>query len=1096
MAIANHERVGKSLELLNTGLYPFVEREMKAAHGEGWRDVVAQSFRDEKRPAKKKGQGVHWDTQTLLHVLWDQWNPVFGKVLGQAERSLVSELRDTRNRWAHQEAFSTDDAYRALDSMHRLLTAVSAEESTQVDQQKQELLRVRFDEQARQEKRKMAGIAIEVGTTGGLKPWREVITPHHDVHSGKYQQAEFAADLGQVQRGEGSDEYRHPTQFFSRTFLTEGLKHLLTDALLRLTGKGGDPVVELQTNFGGGKSHAMIAIYHLFSGTKASELPGVEDILEQAGEKTLPTAQRPVLVGTALSPGQAHKKPDGTVVNTLWGEMAWQLGGKQGYKLVADADKHGVSPGSDVLRALFKDSAPCVVLIDEWVAYVRQLYGKVGLSGGSFEANLSFAQALTEAVKAVPRCLLVASLPASNIEIGGEVGQEALTHLKNVFARIESPWRPATAEEGFEIVRRRLFEPLTDPKLCTARDAVADAFSELYQRQAQEFPSFAREGDYLRRIKAAYPIHPELFDRLYNDWSALDKFQRTRGVLRLMAAVIHTLWEREDRSLLILPSMVPIDAHEVQFELTRYLDEPWVPVIERDVDGPSSLPLRLDRDNPNLGRYSACRRVARATYLGSAPTFDNANRGLEDTSIKLGSVQPGEIVPTFSDALRRLTDQATHLYVDNRRYWYSTQPSVNRLAQDRAAQRKEDDVEVEVKGRLQGTARTRGDFAGVHPCPSGSANVPDERETRLIVLGPEFPHVSKDPESAARVEAAKILENRGNTPRQYRNTLVFLAPDRNRLAELNQGVRLYLAWKSIQEETESLNLDGHNRRQAATKLKNANEDVERRIPETYCWLLVPYVATPTGTMEWHEIRLQGAEDLVARASKKLKNEELLISLLGGVRLRQELDRIPLWQGDHIEIRQLLDHFSQYLYLPRLKDEGVLMKAVEDGMQCITWQTDSFGYAEAWDERSIRYRGLKCGQAINPAPSGLLVKPEVAAKQLSEESPPPKDGPAPPLPPGETIPDGSPVASPKVPPAPPRPKRYHGTKKLDPSRVGRDAGRIAEEVIQHMVLLPGAKVEVTLEIRVDAPEGVPDQVTRTVSENSRTLKFENFGFEED
>lgn len=227
-------------------------------------------------------------------------------------------------------------------------------------------------------------------------------------------------------------------------------------------------------------------------------------------------------------------------------------------------------------------------------------------------------------------------------------------------------------------MRRRLFQPLTDLQLFAARDAVVRKFAELYRGQAQEFPAACREGEYERRLKAAYPIHPELFDRLYTDWSSLDTFQRTRGVLRLMAAVIHTLWERQDASLLILPASVPIDEPAVQFELTRYMEDPWVPVIEKDVDRPHSLPLQLDRENPNLGRYSACRRVARTLYLGSAPTLYTANRGLEDRQVRLGCAQPGESVAIFGDALRRLTDQATHLYVDGRRYWYPTQPSVTR----------------------------------------------------------------------------------------------------------------------------------------------------------------------------------------------------------------------------------------------------------------------------------------------------------------------------------------------------------------------------------------------------------------------------------
>ena len=202
----------------------------------------------------------------LLKLMWESWNDVFRLTLGRAERSLVSELRDHRNKWAHQEPFSGDDAYRALDSAGRLLTAVSAPQADEIEKMKMELLRLRFDEQVRSEKRKSAGTAIEGAAAGSLKPWREVVTPHKDVASGRYQQAEFAADLWQVHLGEGTDEYQNPVEFFRRTYLTESLKRMLVGAVRRLAGQGGDPVVQLQTNFGGGKTHSMLALYHLFSG--------------------------------------------------------------------------------------------------------------------------------------------------------------------------------------------------------------------------------------------------------------------------------------------------------------------------------------------------------------------------------------------------------------------------------------------------------------------------------------------------------------------------------------------------------------------------------------------------------------------------------------------------------------------------------------------------------------------------------------------------------------------------------------------------------------------------------------------------------------
>src|SRR5215468_11307702 len=247
MAITNHERVGKAMELLKAGLTPFVEREFKNLY-KVRALVEAQRFMTSERLDANR-PFTPWDAAVLLRLMWDAWNDVFRKTLGQADRSLVSELRDVRNRWAHQEPFSSDDADRALDSAERLLTAVSAPQADEVRKVKMELRRTVFDEQMRTEKRRSAGTAIESQVTGSLKPWREVVNPHKDVASGRYQQAEFAADLWQVHLGEGSDEYKNPAEFFRRTYLTDSLKQLLTSAVQRLAGDGGDPVVQLQTNF-------------------------------------------------------------------------------------------------------------------------------------------------------------------------------------------------------------------------------------------------------------------------------------------------------------------------------------------------------------------------------------------------------------------------------------------------------------------------------------------------------------------------------------------------------------------------------------------------------------------------------------------------------------------------------------------------------------------------------------------------------------------------------------------------------------------------------------------------------------------------------
>ena len=746
MAISNHERVGKALELLKAGLGPFVDREVHGAVKAHRVDAsTLRRFVDD--PQLGDRPVTEWDVAGLLKLMWETWNDVFRTILGPAERGFVGELRGHRNRWAHQEPFSGDDAYRVLDTASRLLAAVSAAEAADVEKLKMELLRVRFDEQARGERRKQAGLAIESAGAGSLKPWREIVTPHRDVASGQYQQAEFAADLWQVHLGEGTDVYRDPVEFFRRTYLTESLRRMLVGAVRRLAGQGSDPVVQLQTNFGGGKTHSMLALYHLFSGTAPGELAGVDAVMQDAGSTALPSVRRVVLVGNKISPGNPVTKPDGTVVRTLWGELAWQLGGAAAFARVAADDEHATSPG-DVLRQLFIEHGPCLILIDEWVAYARQLHDQSDLPAGSFETQFTFAQVLTESAKAAGNCLLVISLPASDttgsphaqaddVEVGGARGREALDRLRNVVGRIESSWRPASAEEGFEIVRRRLFEPFVEPAQFKDRDVVARAFADFYRTQHQEFPPECRDANYEKRLRAAYPIHPEVFDRLYTDWSTLVKFQRTRGVLRLMAAVIHSLWEKGDRNPLILPANISIDDPRVQFELTRYLTDNWPPVIEKDIDGQNAVPLQIDADVTNLGKFAACRRVARAIYLGSAPTTHVAHRGLEDRRIKLGCVMPGESPAVFGDALRRLAAAATYLYQDGPRYWYSTQPTVTKLAEDRADQltRDPDKVVLEFTARLRTDLRDTGGFPRVHSLPQSPHDVPDEMEARLVVLG-------------------------------------------------------------------------------------------------------------------------------------------------------------------------------------------------------------------------------------------------------------------------------------------------------------------------------------------------------------------------
>jgi hypothetical protein len=490
--------------------------------------------------------------------------------------------------------------------------------------------------------------------------------------------------------------------------------------------------------------------------------------------------------------------------------------------------------------------------------------------------------------------------------------------------------------------------------------------------------------------------------------------------------------------------------------------------------------------------------VARTVYLGSAPIISAANKGVEDRRVKLGCAMPGETTAVFGDALRRLALVATYLYQDGSRYWYDTQPTVTKLAEDRAEQLKRtpDKISHELDRRLRADLALRGDFGKIHPLPASGVDIPDDTDARLVVLSTDH-WFSKEPNNAAEVAAKALLENRGNSPRRFRNTLVFLAPDKQRIADLDEGVRKYLAWASIVAEKDTLDLRPHQVKQAETLLKAADSAVVARLPETYQWLLVPAQTTPQSPVTWEVLKLTGQPPLAERASKKLKSEELLLPGLGASRLRMELDKV-LWRGNHVAVAQLVEDFASYTYLPRLTSSAVLLDAIRNGVNLLTWMQDGFAFAEAYDDAAKRYKGLVAGRMIglnDPDTPGMVVKADVAAKQLDEERaaqpgnpPPPRPGPSDPQPPAP--------GAPQPPAAAPRPTRFHGTATLDPLRVGPSAGKIAEEVISHLSGLVGADVTITIEIEATVPGGVPDNVVRTVTENSRTLQFTSQGFERD
>jgi uncharacterized protein len=936
-----------------------------------------------------------------------------------------------------------------------------------------------------------------------IKPWREIAKPHKDVLEGTFKQSEFAADISQVHSGTATPEYQDAAMFFSRTFITEGMRLLLQSVAERLSGRGGDPVIQLQTAFGGGKTHTLLAVYHLASRScPTSSLAGIPAILDQARVAELPTARVAVIDGIKLSPSQPRTH-SGTTVHTLWGELAVQLLGAEGFALVASADADGTSPGKEVLQQLISRAAPCVILVDELLAYIRQLEPGRTYKGGTYDSNLTFIQALTEAMKSVPNAILLASLPESEAEVGGAQGQSVLTALEKYFGRVESVWKPVATEEAFEIVRRRLFETVGDADEVRA---VATAFGTLYRSNPTKFPGEAQEGRYEERMASSYPIHPEVFDRLYEDWSTLDKFQRTRGVLQYLAIVIHRLWNNGDKDPIILPASLPLDDANVRNKSIHYLPNGWEPVIEREIDGPRSEAFSIDGHDTRFGTVQAARRAARTIFLGSAPSnAAQTVRGIRVERVLLGTVLPGQSPGLYEDVIKRLRDKLHYLYGEQDSYWFDTRPNLRREMESRKANLKDaDDVLPLLKERVAKLFGARHGFSGVHYFPA-SNDVPDEYGTgpRLVVLSPKGVYRRQD-DSAARTEAATILEKRGDNPRLKRNRLIFLAPDGDAVGRLKDSVRTYLAWKSIVDDVANKRMDlgTYQADQAKRATESAMEQLGHMARETYRWLMAPAEEILRGkpTLRWEAVAVSpSAPNLADEIQNKLKEEEWVIYAWSPVHLNRILNQWYLKDGaEHISALKVWQDSCHYLYLPRLSHDKVFDAAIAAG--CAT--QDGFAYASAVEDG--KYVGFAFGRStlVTLDSSAVLISPDAAgryqsaldaesARRETERAPEPlMQGTKLVTPPGDrqrSAPDAA--AAPKL------PTRFFASTQLDPVTGALDFSKIMNEVVQHFSSLPGVEVELTVEIQATSRAGFDTGLQRTVKENCGVLKLSKPEFDD-
>ncbi|TPJ27151.1 DUF499 domain-containing protein [Mesorhizobium sp. B2-8-3] len=1123
-------RVQDGLYHLQRALGSFIAERMEKKYGKGWLQFASR--------ASGSGPRDPLDIYGMLKTMLDQWRDVFDDAFARNEkfkvRNFASTAFDGRNATSHLALPLSDaEALRYLDAMVCLARAVKGPKAeideitslytaqgqsgfpsvvapadpkltmTVVPAQpaaRPTLLLAGRDKPSAEAKPGTLSLGLDPDETpaGALRPWIEVAFPHPDVIANRYKQSEFAADLAAVDMGNASDDYATPENFFRITFLTEGLRRVLRTALERLTGAGGDPVLGLQTSFGGGKTHTMLALYHLAHARDLGLLKGVSDLADTLGVKNWPSVKTVVFVGTAKGVDSSLVLKDGPKVRTLWGYIAWRLAGDTGLELIREAESGGTNPGSELMVEVFRFAGPSVILLDEVVAFARQL------PDDRFEAFLSFIQSLTEAAKMVPNVLLVGSLPESDQEAGGDKGVAALRRLERVFGRTGSPWLAAHGNETYEIVRRRLFQEL-DGEGEKARDETVKAFHQLYRNNPGEFPSYAKEPRYQELLKLSYPIHPELFERLSKDWSTLDNFQRTRGVLRFMANVVSVLWQQRTRDALILPARVPLADERVKASAIYPLDPAYSAVIDSEVDGDGSLPARMESvTTRRISQARAATRAARAVFLCSAPTVGQPHHGVTGQAIRLASAEPGDQLAIFGEALRELHEKATYLYEDAGRYWFSTQPTLNRLADERAKAYPAHEVDAEIIRILstENTQRNTG-FSKVHAAPDSPSSVDEAASLALVILLPASIHTKGAPSSPALEAAADALTRCRSAQRRYRNTLIFAAADEASLATAREVVRKSLAWSSIEKEADK----GDLRKQLT---QGQIEDVSERARSNRdsadkavrsAWIHILYAEKEEAALDGRPFEIaqttllaRDRPSIAASVYEKLssRGDSIVKDTLGPRMLSAKLQNLWPAEQPHVSIADLKEWFASYVYLPKLRDAAVLESAIAEG---VSTTDPMFGYADSYNSETATYEGIVFGRF---APTSFSDRAVIIRKDVVSAASQPKATAA-----NAATTTGAssgggaagPAGGSTVEPVKTQAHRFFGVVEIDPSRPIRSFESIVNAVVAELQRQPGTRVKLTLDIEALSDAGFPDGDIDVIRDNAKQLKFkaESTGF---
>lgn len=678
-----------------------------------------------------------------------------------------------------------------------------------------------------------------------MTTWYDVVEPHQDIKKGEFDEAIFAADLGDVALGNAPVDYNEPALFFKKTYFTKGITKLLTTVHNKLENGKGPSVVEIKTPFGGGKTHALISIYHyLKNGPKVkSQLP--------QGLKTI-DAFIAVVVGTHLNPVEGHVR-DGLNIQTLWGEIAYQLGGKDGYKQFERNDKDRVAPGKEKLRAFLETCEPFIILFDEVLEYMTKArgveYHKTNLASQTF----AFLFELSETVSSLKNGMLIVSLPSSYLEDYTEREEESLAKLEKSFGRVESYEETVKGEEIYSIIQRRLFSDIHDPEM---KNNIILNYFEFYQKQKDEIPAKARNVDYKRKMELAYPFHPEVIDILYEKWGTFSSFQRTRGVLRLLANVIEDLYNKEKNIDIILPSDIELDAPKVRQEFLKHIGGEYESIIGSDISGHEAKSISLDKENK--GWKHLAERISTSIFFYSF-SGDKSEKGATLEHIKFTVMRKDTIPSMVTEILQRLNKSLWYLNEKGEMYRFSKIPNLNRMILDR-----KELYNITYKEEMRKILQNEVGNAFISLLwPTESEDIPDNKEIKLVILQPN------EKEDAPQ----KWLEKKGNTFRTYKNTLIFAMADPTGFGAFKEEVKTYMALREIQGDikTDKETGLGNKATEVSQRIKRIKDDISFNARRMYNTLIVGQEKIPLGQptvgkeslSNWFKMELESREKLAS-----------------------------------------------------------------------------------------------------------------------------------------------------------------------------------------------------------------------------------------